>query len=154
MKLLILSDSHGYRSGMERAVETEKPDWIIHLGDFASDAQWLREQYPSIRFCSVPGNCDRDPVTPAVQLHRFGKLSVLVTHGHTLGVKYDLQRLYYSAAESGASLALFGHTHCRHLERFGDVVLFNPGTCGGSGATYGVVEIFDDGRFDCHPIDL
>ena len=33
MNILVLSDSHGNISNMEEAVEREKPDMILHLGD-------------------------------------------------------------------------------------------------------------------------
>lgn len=36
MNILVLSDSHGNISNMEEAVEREKPDMILHLGDCLS----------------------------------------------------------------------------------------------------------------------
>ena len=38
MKLLVLSDSHKRMQYMYQAVEREKPDLIIHLGDHDRDA--------------------------------------------------------------------------------------------------------------------
>ena len=40
-KLLILSDSHRNIQNMVEAVEIEKPDMIIHLGDHYRDAMQL-----------------------------------------------------------------------------------------------------------------
>jgi len=39
MNILVLSDSHGNISNMEEAVEREKPDMILHLGDCWRDAR-------------------------------------------------------------------------------------------------------------------
>ena len=48
MNILVLSDSHGNISNMEEAVEREKPDMILHLGDCWRDAERLAERYPDI----------------------------------------------------------------------------------------------------------
>ena len=45
MNILVLSDSHGNISNMEEAVEREKPDMILHLGDCWRDAERLAERY-------------------------------------------------------------------------------------------------------------
>ena len=44
MKILVLSDSHGNISNMEEAVEWEKPDMSLHLGDCCWDAARLGER--------------------------------------------------------------------------------------------------------------
>ena len=49
MKYLVLSDSHGNVDNMARAVEREKPDGIIHLGDCWRDAEELHELFPACR---------------------------------------------------------------------------------------------------------
>ena len=48
MKYLVLSDSHGNVDNMVRAVEREKPDGIIHLGDCWRDAEELHELFPRL----------------------------------------------------------------------------------------------------------
>ena len=48
MKYLVLSDSHGNVDNMARAVEREKPDGIIHLGDCWRDAEELHELFPRL----------------------------------------------------------------------------------------------------------
>ena len=58
MKYLVLSDSHGNVDNMVRAVEREKPDGIIHLGDCWRDAEELHELFPRLPLEQVPGNCD------------------------------------------------------------------------------------------------
>ena len=58
MKYLVLSDSHGNVDNMARAVECEKPDGIIHLGDCWRDAEELHELFPRLPLEQVPGNCE------------------------------------------------------------------------------------------------
>ena len=58
MKIAVFSDTHGFNRGMINAVEEYKPDQIIHLGDGMHDAEKVREMFPQIPVCCVPGNCD------------------------------------------------------------------------------------------------
>lgn len=58
MKIAVFSDTHGFSRGMINAVEEYKPDQIIHLGDGMPDAEKVREMFPQIPVCCVPGNCD------------------------------------------------------------------------------------------------
>ena len=81
MNILVLSDSHGNISNMEEAVEREKPDMILHLGDCWRDAERLAERYPDIPMEHVPGNCDCRPEEPAEKLLFLGDCRVLICHG-------------------------------------------------------------------------
>ena len=58
MKILVLSDSHGTMSSMERALERERPDCVLHLGDHLRDARSLARRHPQTPVYAVPGNCD------------------------------------------------------------------------------------------------
>jgi hypothetical protein len=59
-------------------------------------------------------------------------------------VKEDLERLYFTALESGAELVLFGHTHRALHEREGKVEFFNPGSIGrGWPPSYGLLRLGD-----------
>ena len=77
----------------------------------------------------VRGNCDA-PGSPEVLRLTLGGTRILMVHGHRQGVKEDLERLYLSALEAGAELALFGLTHRAYQERHGSVELLNPGSIG------------------------
>ena len=87
MRYLVLSDSHGNIANMETAVERERPDGILHLGDCWRDAERLAERYPDILMEHVPGNCDCRPEEPLEKLVILGDCRVLLCHGHTYGVK-------------------------------------------------------------------
>lgn len=142
MKILVLSDSHGTMCSMENAVERERPDYIIHLGDYQRDARKLEEFYPEIPLISVPGNCDRPlPGEQLTLLREFGGVRVLLTHGHAYGVKSGLLRMELAAREACAQVALFGHTHRAVCEDLGGLWLLNPGASSGPRRTCGIVEI-------------
>ena len=142
MKLLILSDSHRKMDYMYQAVEREKPDRIIHLGDHERDAMRLAERYPGIPLWSVSGNCDHgagpERIVDVLEGVRF-----FVTHGHTLRVKYGLLRAELAAREAEANVLLFGHTHRAMCDWHNGLWILNPGTCSGMGPiTYGVIELY------------
>lgn len=127
---------------MLRAVEQEKPDAVIHLGDHASDAEILLREYPYLPVCRVRGNCDRyeyDVQDEAVI--EWEGVKILVTHGHRYHVKSGLLTLCYAAIQSGAQVALFGHTHIPYCEESDGLWLLNPGACGRLFPSYGIIEI-------------
>ena len=47
MKILVFSDSHGNVQNMEQAVRSDRPDYILHLGDVNSDARALGKLFPA-----------------------------------------------------------------------------------------------------------
>lgn len=113
MKIAVFSDTHGFNRGMINAVEEYKPDQIIHLGDGMHDAEKVREMFPQIPVCCVPGNCDGYyDDEEAYKLITLGSLKAFLTHGHRYAVRGGkLDVLLYAAECCGAQIAMFGHTH-------------------------------------------
>lgn len=153
-KLLVFSDSHGVNAPMRAAVERQRPDYIVHLGDCKPDAEWLSALFPETPLISLPGNCDRpSPQTILTKLLDFEGVKVFMTHGHSYDVKRGLLKLELAGREAGANVILFGHTHqplC--LEKDG-VWLLNPGSCGFWNPSCGLVSI-QDGNAACSLLDL
>ena len=146
MKYLVLSDSHGNVDKMARAVEREKPDGIIHLGDCWRDAEELHELFPHLPLEQVPGNCDFGRFEALERVLILDDHRVLIAHGHTMGVKTGLLRAQYRALEQNADLLLFGHTHVPLVDASARPMLLNPGSIGDvRRPTYGVLE-FRDGK--------
>lgn len=149
MKILVLSDSHGTMSNMEWALELEKPDCAMHLGDCARDARRLAERYPQIPVYAVPGNCDGPmPGEPLLRVEVLGGVRIFLTHGHAYGVKRGLLALSLAAREAQADVALFGHTHLAFCRTVDGLWLLNPGACGAGRSSYGVIEI-QNGAAEC-----
>lgn len=143
MKILILSDSHGCVEAMETIVAMEKPQAMVHLGDLWADGKQLGKLFPDIPLYQVAGNCDRygwEPGQDQIRTVSLDHVVIYMTHGHLHGVKLSLLRLRLAAKEAGAQVALFGHTHRSFCRNQGDVLLINPGACGGSSGTYAVLE--------------
>lgn len=150
MTILVLSDSHGSISNMERAVEQTSPDMILHLGDCWADAEALHELYPHIPMRQVPGNCDFRPMESTEQILCIRGFRILLCHGHTYGVKQSLLRAGYRAQEAELDLFLFGHTHIPLVDKQGKVWFVNPGSIGrGSRPTYATISL-ENGKLDPH----
>lgn len=129
MKILVLSDSHMAMGEMRKAVNREKPDMIIHLGDHISDADRLSDDFPDIPMETVPGNCDRASASMEKLIEVEGK-KIFICHGHGYGVKNDLSLLKEAALEKGADIVLFGHTHVPYYDFDGRIHMMNPGSMG------------------------
>ena len=144
MKYLVLSDSHGNVDNMVRAVEREKPDGIIHLGDCWRDAEELHELFPRLPLEQVPGNCDFGRFEALERVLILDDHRVLIAHGHTMGVKTGLLRAQYRALEQNADLLLFGHTHVPLVDASAQPMLLNPGSITlpkqNSPHTYGLLD--------------
>ncbi len=139
MKVLIFSDSHGKTVPMCRAIEEEAPDHVLHLGDYARDADFLRETYPHLPVTNVPGNCDYGNTAPESCTLTLDGIRVFMTHGHRYQVKYMYLRAIYAALEQDAQILLFGHTHRAECFEEKGLWALNPGAAGQG--SYGLLEI-------------
>jgi putative phosphoesterase len=175
MRILIVSDSHGNNGPLKTAIEKERPDILIHLGDSeysqSEISGWAGA--PKTPCVFLKGNCDvyhndsapvRDVAVFELNGHRF-----YCTHGHLQHVNYGLLTLSLYARENDCDICLFGHTHVPY-DSFGDAVsdfsrfydngpcdtsgprILNPGSIslprGGSKRGYMIMEMAEDGRYD------
>lgn len=145
MKLLILSDSHGSTANMIAAAEMVRPDYLIHLGDGWRDMEELCARFPDLPYAQVPGNCDFGHADePRELILGLEGKTLLLCHGHTLGVKHGLLNAAYRAAEVKADALLFGHTHAPMIDERGGIWFFNPGSISAYPyPSYGVLELRD-----------
>lgn len=128
---------------MQQAIDRQlrAPDSIFFLGDGLRDTDALRTGRSHL--FAVRGNCDLvyDPTIATEQLLPFGEHKLLLTHGHLTGVKGGLGGLIARAAELGADVVLFGHTHqplaltlrADETQLGRPMHLFNPGSIGYDG---------------------
>lgn len=146
MKILVFSDSHGRSINIKTALELHKSDTeaVIFLGDGVNDAYLLKEQYPSIPFFIVRGNCDfYCPGVEDVKVINLDGIKVLITHGHMYSAKSTKSILAEKAFEYDADAVFFGHTHVP-FDDIWDIEdkrihLFNPGSIGYEGY-YGIIN--------------
>ncbi|MDD6320223.1 MAG: metallophosphoesterase family protein [Oscillospiraceae bacterium] len=146
-KILVVSDVHGRVSRMRWVLKNEKADALFFLGDGLYDldraiaANGGAPDYPIYRVC---GNCDMGSEEPTEGLAPFDGVLFFYTHGHRYGVKAGHERILEYAADRGADVVLFGHTHYKTLRAATPYTpaLFNPGSLR-DGASYGVITIRD-----------
>ena len=145
---LILSDSHGRSDFIDLALRRVAPDGVLFAGDGLLDL--TRCQELTCPLWAVRGNCDFLAAEPLViggslytpedeAVFAVEGVRILLMHGHLRGVKSGLDRAVCRAAEVGADILIFGHTH-QPLERRltpeavpslqKPLTLFNPGSMG------------------------
>ncbi len=124
----VIADSHRNLTNVRDAISSmENVDLIIHLGDCASDAEYISKIIDK-PVLAVKGNNDFACDLPKEIVHTIGGKRLLLTHGDNYGVKYSLLRLSLRASELNVDAALFGHTHMSHVGYDGGVLLINPGS--------------------------
>lgn len=105
----------------------------------------MAEENPQIRFHQVPGNCDRYRCAPWLadtMCYPIAGVKIFMTHGHRHAVKSGTHRLLEDAQSSGAQVVLYGHTHQAECYQTSDGMwVMNPGSCGSSGGSAGVIEV-------------
>lgn len=146
---------------MRRCIRSVNPDAMIHLGDYFDDGGAMAEENPHIRMHQVPGNCDRYRMVryePPVRCYDVCGVKLYMTHGHEHNVKQTLYKLLKDAREAGAQAVLYGHTHAADCHREEDGLwVMNPGACGSSGGSVGLLEVQDGCIVQCkilHQSDL
>ena len=101
MKILIMSDSHGMTEKAEEIILTEKPDLLLHLGDYTRDLDILTERHPELEAHSVKGNCDLRGGTP----EENAAITRAILSGEERGAKRNAVLLNAGAALYLADLA-------------------------------------------------
>lgn len=149
MRIVVISDSHRRYGVIEKILlEQPKAERVYFLGDVVPDVERAAEHFPDRIFRSVSGNCDFASLLPSTAIDECRGVRILYTHGHTLGVKYGVDRLFDTARENGCRIALFGHTHIALNEYRDGIYLMNPGSCAQSRngpESYGVIDIEECG---------
>ncbi len=127
-KLVIISDSHGNRKGVEGLLPLiAENDYLVHLGDGVGDLRELTRQYPE-KIYACAGNCDLFSPYPDEGILEVEQVKILCCHGHRYGVKRDLQGLVAAAKARDCEVALYGHTHSAAIEKIDGVTVINPGS--------------------------
>ncbi|MFQ6819857.1 MAG: metallophosphoesterase family protein [Blautia sp.] len=128
MKILVVSDTHGRDSGLERAVELERPfDMLIHCGDVEGREDYI-EVLAECPCCIVSGNNDFFSDLPREEEITIAGTRILVTHGHYYGVSMDLSGIVDEARSRNLQGVFFGHTHRPLLKIKDGILLLNPGS--------------------------
>ncbi|MBE6787185.1 MAG: YfcE family phosphodiesterase [Ruminococcaceae bacterium] len=149
LRIVVISDSHK-RSDIVEKILYAQPDAcdVFFLGDCAADIEDLRYIFTNKRFHILSGNCDYFSAFPSSAVQTVGNTKIFYTHGHTLSVKYGIQRLKETAKQNGCQIALYGHTHISKILYEDGIYIVNPGSCACGRdfhESYAVIDIEENG---------
>ncbi|MBR5472585.1 MAG: YfcE family phosphodiesterase [Clostridia bacterium] len=149
MRMVVISDSHGHGSVVDRIIRKEKDaNVVVFLGDVTSDIEDFTYEYTDKKFYIVSGNCDLFSSYPYSTVANVSGVNVFITHGHSLGVKGGLGNLIRAAKQSDCKIALYGHTHVSNIKYEDGLYIVNPGSCARSrdgGNSYAIIDIRENG---------
>ncbi|MBR5897586.1 MAG: metallophosphoesterase [Lachnospiraceae bacterium] len=131
MKALIVSDTHGMDNNLYKVIKkVGSIDMLIHAGDIQGSERDIENAVLGCAVKMVTGNNDYGSPLSSVEEFEFDGYQVLLTHGHRDGVYYGTDRLMYKAAELGANIVIYGHTHMPSVEYDPDLHVWavNPGS--------------------------
>lgn len=128
MRVLIVSDSHGRNTYLERVLKIAAPfDMLIHLGDLEGSQHFIEENV-TCPVEMVSGNNDFFSDLERDKSIMIGCYRVLLTHGHRYQVYYGTEGVKDWARANGADIVMFGHTHIPVIDMDGDIIAVNPGS--------------------------
>ena len=128
MKILIVSDTHGWDENLDKVMKKEAPfDMLIHLGDLEGSELKLSHTV-SCPLYMVCGNNDFSRELPTTVTIRVPGHKIFATHGHKYHVKFDRGTMCADAAKDGCDIVLYGHTHHELIEWEGSMLMINPGS--------------------------
>lgn len=144
----IISDTHGDIENVEKVMELDKVDYMIHLGDNEDDFGEILNKYPKLKMIYIKGNHD-EYTNQTETFFEVGGVPIFSTHGHLYDIKYGYDRLFEKAKELGAKIILCGHTHIQKCINRDGIFLINPGSLSESRdknilGSYTILQIDED----------
>lgn len=129
MKVLLISDSHGYNDNIKKMAKLEAPyDQVLHMGDSGMEYSEI-EKILGKPVAFVNGNCDWGDAFPTEKIISLDGVKIFMTHGHKYRVHSgDLLLLEYKAQSEDVEAAFFGHTHVPYMGGVAGKIIFNPGS--------------------------
>ena len=128
MRVLIISDTHGRHTGLDRALEEAGDiDLFIHLGDVEGGEEYINAVVDCEKHM-VRGNNDFFSDLPREEEFYIGKYKVFITHGHAYYVSLNPEYITEEGAARKADIVMFGHTHKPYLEQKDGITVLNPGS--------------------------
>ena len=129
MRIFVISDTHGSTREIINKMQTmEKPDLIIHLGDYVEDGIKIQKEL-GIETIIVKGNGDYFyPEFEEDEIITIEGRRIFLTHGHKYNVNYGEDNLLYTGQELNEDIILFGHTHIPIFFQESNIMVMNPGS--------------------------
>lgn len=124
MKIVVISDSHGNREGIDKIFRELDFDYLFFLGDGLRD---LGEYINLQNVYAVSGNCDFFSTEPNEREFILEGKKFFITHGNAYGVKYSLEHIVNEGRKRGVEYVLYGHTHNKYIDEIDGIKIINPG---------------------------
>lgn len=145
MKLFIFSDTHDRLSKISaiiKEINQEKPDIIMHLGDFISPFfiehifNEVRKNMKSERIILIKGNNDGDIELIRSKCDKYNLEFYLeyfdeVINGKKIFSIHKPNLAEKLAKSNSYDYVFYGHTHQRMVKKVNSSILANPGTASG-----------------------
>ena len=147
-KLIILSDTHGNTSVIDKILKSNNYDIAIHAGDYECDVNYMIKNFDYF----VKGNCDVSNQKSELFFELENKKFNL-QHGHLLGTYEDLDDNIYMSDiinKLNVDIIIHGHTHITKITKLDNgKYIVNPGSTilprGLSQASY-LIAIIENGN--------
>lgn len=129
MRIVAFSDSHGSLGSVLELFEktAHYTDLYLFAGDGLADVDSALMIYPK-PIIRVAGNNDYFAKEPATRVFEEQGVKFLLTHGNQQGVRYGEYGLKRLTKQNDCKILVYGHTHCRSLNRDNGVWYLNPGS--------------------------
>lgn len=121
-KIIVVSDSHGNKTGIDKIFGTEKFDYFLFLGDCLSDLGCYANLENVLK---VRGNCDFFSGESSYGILQVEGVKVFYCHGHEYSVKSGIGAIVNAGKCVEANLVLYGHTHRFAHEMVGNIHVVN-----------------------------
>lgn len=146
MRILVVSDTHGDFSTLQKVIDIQRSaEIIVHCGDGDAQVQYLKEHFKDKMIVGVRGNCDWCSSLPSKEIINVCGKKIFITHGHLYNAKVGLYTIMSATREEKADILLFGHTHEAMTYYEDGLYVMNPGSCHGYMASYGYIDITENG---------
>ena len=128
--ITVVSDTHGeagHRLSGRTAAAVRDAAFVVHAGDFTTEAVLDAFVAEAGRFAGVVGNNDSRPIQkrlPTERVIESDGVRLVVVHGH----EHTDQGLSLLGRQAAADVVVFGHSHRPGVHDAGDVTLVNPGS--------------------------
>jgi len=146
IKIGIISDTHRHRPEPEFCDQIKRifqdMDLVLHAGDLTSIE--VLDGFDDLEVMAVHGNMCDFKTSRALPDHRYikaGEFTIALTHGSGPAQGIEDRLL---ARFADADCIVYGHTHIPSINRYGDILMVNPGSFGSGrfgGATYAILEV-------------
>lgn len=146
MKIVVFSDSHNAPCNVSHILNKEKDaDLFIFLGDGYGEAKNIITSCDRKIYC-IKGNCDGSSfgLPEEDEIFAAGK-KIFFCHGHRYQVKWGLSIIADEGAARNADIVLYGHTHIADQSYQNGIYIINPGAASGYNASYGILEVRENG---------